>query len=47
LSDGPAPKRIVLGTDSFTIITGALTARLAEVQAQRELAASTDFPEGY
>lgn len=43
----PAPKRIVLGTDSFTIITGALTARLAEVQAQRELAASTDFPEGH
>jgi NAD(P)-dependent dehydrogenase (short-subunit alcohol dehydrogenase family) len=42
----PAPKRIVLGTDSFTMIQKALSERLAAVEAQRELAASTDFPAG-
>jgi NAD(P)-dependent dehydrogenase (short-subunit alcohol dehydrogenase family) len=40
----PAPSRIVLGTDSFTIISQALADRLAVIQAQRELAAATDFP---
>jgi NAD(P)-dependent dehydrogenase (short-subunit alcohol dehydrogenase family) len=42
----PAPKRIVLGTDSFNMITGALTARLADVQAQKDSAAATDYPAG-
>ncbi|HVJ39869.1 MAG TPA: SDR family oxidoreductase [Dongiaceae bacterium] len=42
----PAPKRIVLGTDSYTIILKALSERLATVEAQKDLAASTDFPAG-
>jgi NAD(P)-dependent dehydrogenase (short-subunit alcohol dehydrogenase family) len=42
----PAEKRIVLGTDSFTIITKALTDRLADIEGQRTRAASTDFPAG-
>jgi len=40
----PAPKRIVLGTDSWGIIHKALTDRLAAVDAQKDLAASTDIP---
>jgi NAD(P)-dependent dehydrogenase (short-subunit alcohol dehydrogenase family) len=40
----PAPKRIVLGTDSYTMIQKALTERLAAVEEQKELASSTDFP---
>jgi NAD(P)-dependent dehydrogenase (short-subunit alcohol dehydrogenase family) len=42
----PAPLRIALGTDSFRIIGKALADRLAAVQAQKDLAASTDFPAG-
>ncbi|GAA4683116.1 SDR family oxidoreductase [Frondihabitans cladoniiphilus] len=42
----PAPKRVVLGSDSFGIISGALTARLADVQSQKDSAALTDFPAG-
>lgn len=40
----PAPKRLVLGSDSYTNIQKALTERLAAVEAQKELAGSTDFP---
>jgi len=46
VSQTPAPKRIVLGTDAFTMIQKALTERLAAVEAQKELASSTDFPAG-
>lgn len=42
----PAPKRIALGSDSYQAIHRALTGRLAELEAQRELAFSTDFPKG-
>jgi NAD(P)-dependent dehydrogenase (short-subunit alcohol dehydrogenase family) len=42
----PAPRRITLGTDAFTIIRTALSQRLAALEAQRDLAASTDFPAG-
>jgi NAD(P)-dependent dehydrogenase (short-subunit alcohol dehydrogenase family) len=42
----PAPSRIVLGTDSFAIIRKALADRLAVIEAQRELAPSTDFLPG-
>lgn len=38
----PAPKRIVLGSDSWGILFKALTDRLAAVAAQKDLAASTD-----
>jgi NAD(P)-dependent dehydrogenase (short-subunit alcohol dehydrogenase family) len=42
----PAPKRIVLGSDSWGIIHKALSDRLADVAAQKDDAASTDFPPG-
>jgi NAD(P)-dependent dehydrogenase (short-subunit alcohol dehydrogenase family) len=42
----PAPSRIALGSDSFTIIRAALAGRLAVLEAQEELARSTDFPPG-
>ena len=38
----PAPRRIALGRDSFTIIHKALTERLAALEAQKDLAFSTD-----
>jgi NAD(P)-dependent dehydrogenase (short-subunit alcohol dehydrogenase family) len=44
--ENPAPRRIALGTDAFTIIRTALSQRLAVLDAQRELAVSTDFPPG-
>lgn len=40
----PAPKRLVLGSDAYTMIARALTERLAGVQAQEDLARSTDYP---
>ena len=39
----PAPKRIVLGSDSYAILVNALTQRLADIETQKDLAASTDF----
>jgi NAD(P)-dependent dehydrogenase (short-subunit alcohol dehydrogenase family) len=42
----PAPKRIVLGSDSWGIIRKALADRLADVEAQKDLAAATDIPPG-
>lgn len=39
----PAPKRIVLGSDSWGIIVKALTERLASVESQKDTAASTDI----
>jgi NAD(P)-dependent dehydrogenase (short-subunit alcohol dehydrogenase family) len=42
----PAPKRLVLGSDSFKAIQKALTDRLVTVEAQRDIAFSTDFPTG-
>lgn len=42
----PAPKRLVLGTDSFNALQRALTERLAAVEAQKETAATTDLPAG-
>ncbi|WP_201003021.1 SDR family oxidoreductase [Paenibacillus glycanilyticus] len=40
----PAPKRIALGSDCYQVIHQALTGRLQELEAQKELAYSTDFP---
>jgi NAD(P)-dependent dehydrogenase (short-subunit alcohol dehydrogenase family) len=40
----PAPRRMVLGSDSWGIIRKALADRLAEVDAQQELAVSTNLP---
>ncbi|MFE2032495.1 SDR family oxidoreductase [Streptomyces scopuliridis] len=38
----PAPLRLTLGSDSYQHITRTLTTRLAQLQAQRDLACSTD-----
>jgi len=46
VDQNPAPKRLVLGSDSFNMIQKALTDRLAAVESQKELAISTDFPKG-
>jgi hypothetical protein len=40
----PAPRRLVLGSDSYKFMHDALTERLAELEAQRDSAAATDFP---
>lgn len=41
-SDTP-PRRLVLGTDAWTLMTDALSRRLVEVSAQRDNAATADF----
>ncbi|NWD67308.1 SDR family oxidoreductase [Pseudomonas gingeri] len=38
----PAPKRLALGSDSFTVMHKQLTERLAELESQKALAFSTD-----
>lgn len=40
----PAPRRLALGRDAHAAITAALTRRLDEVEAGRDVAFSTDFP---
>ena len=40
----PAPKRIALGSDAYQLIRTHLSARLEALEAQRELACSTDVP---
>jgi NAD(P)-dependent dehydrogenase (short-subunit alcohol dehydrogenase family) len=40
----PAPRRIVLGSDSYGIIYKALSERLADIEPQKDSAAATDFP---
>jgi len=45
-NQSPAPKRLVLGSDAYGFIQNALTERLAAVEAQKHLAASTDIPAG-
>lgn len=42
----PAPKRIALGSDAYTIMHKALTERLAALEAQKEMAFSTDISVG-
>lgn len=42
----PAPLRMVLGSQALACTISTLRARLADFEEQRELAASTDFPEG-
>ena len=38
----PAPKRLTLGSDAYALIHAALTERLADLEAQKELGHSTD-----
>lgn len=42
----PAPRRIALGSDAFNAMHQQMGKRLADLEAQRELAFSTDFPPG-
>jgi NAD(P)-dependent dehydrogenase (short-subunit alcohol dehydrogenase family) len=46
VDQNPAPRRLVLGSDSFKAMQKALSDRLAAVEAQKDLAFSTDFPAG-
>ena len=39
----PAPKRLTLGSDAYTKMHEALTQRLAALEAQKDIAFSTDF----
>jgi NAD(P)-dependent dehydrogenase (short-subunit alcohol dehydrogenase family) len=43
IDEEKAPKRLVLGSDAYTMIHEALTERLAALEAQKSLAFSTDF----
>ena len=40
---GHAPRRLVLGSDAWQLMTGALRQRLADVEAQRDNAATADI----
>jgi hypothetical protein len=42
----PAPLRIVLGSQALTNTISTLRKRIADFEAQTDLAASTDFPSG-
>ena len=42
----PAPLRMVLGSQALDSTLATLRARIAGFEAQRELAATTDFPPG-
>jgi NAD(P)-dependent dehydrogenase (short-subunit alcohol dehydrogenase family) len=39
----PAPRRVLLGSDAYMVIRNALAERLADVEPQKESAASTDI----
>jgi hypothetical protein len=39
---GPAPRRLTLGSTAYTSIGAALAARLAALDAQRDIALATD-----
>src|SRR5579862_1474043 len=43
VDQNPAPKRIALGSDAYAAIHKALTERLAALEAQKDIAHSTDF----
>ncbi len=47
LDQAPAPRRLVLGSDSQAWIAQALQQRLDDVRAQEESAARTDFAAGF
>jgi hypothetical protein len=39
----PAPKRIALGSDAYTVMHKRLSERLASLEAQKHIALLTDF----
>jgi hypothetical protein len=44
VDQNPAPKRIALGSDAYTVMHKQLSERLATLEAQKDLAFSTDLP---
>lgn len=42
-AQSPAPRRLILGSDAYAFVHDALTSRLAALEAQKDLAHSTDF----
>jgi hypothetical protein len=38
----PAPRRLTLGSDAYALVHAALTERLTALEAQKDLAHSTD-----
>jgi NAD(P)-dependent dehydrogenase (short-subunit alcohol dehydrogenase family) len=44
VEQSPAPRRIALGSDAYTVMHKQLSERLAALEAQKELAFSTDVP---
>jgi NAD(P)-dependent dehydrogenase (short-subunit alcohol dehydrogenase family) len=44
VDQSPAPRRLVLGSDSYGIITKALADRLADIEPQKDSAAVSDSP---
>lgn len=42
IDQNPAPARIALGSDAYAAMHGSISARLAELESQKNLAASTD-----
>ena len=40
----PAPRRVALGSDAYQVMHAQLSVRLDALEAQRDLACSTDFP---
>jgi hypothetical protein len=42
VEEEPAPRRIALGSDAYTVMHAQLSARLAALETQKELACSTD-----
>ncbi len=42
----PAPLQLPLGSDTYTLVSAALQKRLADIQAQKEIAFSTDRIQG-
>jgi NAD(P)-dependent dehydrogenase (short-subunit alcohol dehydrogenase family) len=46
VDQNPAPRRIALGSDAYGVMHKQLSERLAALEAQKELAFSTDFPAG-
>ncbi|MDT8872005.1 hypothetical protein RAA17_14835 [Komagataeibacter rhaeticus] len=38
----PAPRRLALGSDAYRLMHAALAARIAQLEAQKDIALSTD-----
>jgi hypothetical protein len=46
VDQNPAPKRLALGSDAYNVMHKQLSDRLAALEAQKDLAFSTDYPAG-